>query len=80
MQIFLSKTPQEKREQNPKLPYFRLVLPPKEEGGEWTEVGALWVTKSGKGYSGRLGEGWQLIKNDKTETTETTDPLSGIPF
>lgn len=54
--IFLQKTPAEKREENPKLPYFRLVLPPDEDGGEWVDIGALWKAKSGNGYSGSLGD------------------------
>lgn len=44
--------------ENDKLPYFELVLPPEQDGGEWITIGALWKLKSGKpGYSGMLQEG-----------------------
>jgi len=55
--LFLQKTPAEDREKNEKLPYFRLVLIPAEEGGEWTDLGAFWKAQSGNGYSGKLVEG-----------------------
>ena len=54
IRIFLAKND---LTENPKLPYFRLVLPPEEEGGKWTNIGALWKAKTGTGYSGNLEEG-----------------------
>lgn len=70
--IVLSKTPAERREENPKLPYFQLSLPPEEDGGEWTNIGALWKAKSGNGYSGQLDEGVTISveKNDGSEGKE----------
>lgn len=59
--IILQKTPKEDREKNPKLPYFKLVLPPEEDGGEWTDLGALWVAKSGNGYSGTLQDNVKIV-------------------
>lgn len=49
--------------ENPKLPYFQISIPPKEEGGKWTEVGAAWKAKSGKEgvYSIRLNENIQIV-------------------
>ena len=63
--IFLQKTPAEKREENPKLPYFKLVLPPEEDGGDWTDIGALWKAKSGNGYSGKLDDEVTISVNKK---------------
>ncbi len=57
IRLLLQKTDKKKMEENPKLPYFRLVLPPEEDGGEWVDVGAFWKAKSGDGYSGSLKEG-----------------------
>jgi hypothetical protein len=54
--LYLQKTPKEDREKNEKLPYFRLVLIPEEEGGEWLNIGAFWVAKNGNGYTGHLDE------------------------
>lgn len=39
---------------NDRLPYFELVLPPEVEGDKWITIGALWKSKSGKGYSGKI--------------------------
>lgn len=55
--LFLQKTDKAKREENPKLPYFKLVQPPEQDGGEWIELGAFWHAKSGNGYSGQLNDG-----------------------
>lgn len=43
-----------------KMPYFRLVIPPEKEGGEWIDAGAFWKSKSGKGYNGRLSENVEI--------------------
>lgn len=55
--LFLQKTPKEEREANEKLPYFRLVQIPEEEGGDWLDIGAFWPAKSGNGYSGKVNDG-----------------------
>lgn len=55
--LFLSKTSANDRAKNDKLPYFRLVLIPEEEGGEWINLGAFWKAKSGNGYTGKTEEG-----------------------
>lgn len=74
--IILQKTPAEKREENPKLPYFRLVLPPEEEGGEWVDIGALWKAKTGNGYSGLLDESVTVsVKKKESEETKEYDKL-----
>ncbi len=59
MRIFLRKND---ISDNPKKPYFELVLPPAEGDpeGKWTKIGALWKAKSGNGYSGNLEEGITL--------------------
>lgn len=55
--LVLTKTKQEDRDRNDKLPYFKLSIPPTEEGGEWIDVAAFWKAKSGNGYSGKTSEG-----------------------
>jgi hypothetical protein len=49
-----------------KLPYFRLSLPPTQEGGEWKEIGAAWKSKNGKdgSYSLKLADGVRLVFDD----------------
>ena len=51
---------------NERLPYFRLVLPPEKEGGEWVDLGAFWKSKSGKGYSGKFAEGVSITLTKKS--------------
>jgi len=74
--IFLQKTPKEDREKNEKLPYFKMVLIPEKEGGEWEELGAFWPSKNGTGYSGKLQDGVKLDTNSvvpyKAPTGEDT--------
>lgn len=55
--LFLQKTPKEERDANEKLPYFRLVVIPENEGDEWLNIGAFWPAKSGNGYSGKVDDG-----------------------
>lgn len=69
--VILQKTPKEKMEENPKLPYFRMVLPPKEEGGEWIDIGAFWKAKSGNGYSGKISDNAELILKQTQEQQAT---------
>jgi len=57
MRLFLQKTPKEERDANERLPYFKLVVIPEEEGGEWLTIGAFWAAKSGNGYSGKTDDG-----------------------
>lgn len=56
--LFLRKTSAEDLEENPKRPYFTLVLPPEGEDGEgeWVTIGAFWKAKSGKGYTGQFND------------------------
>lgn len=46
-------------------PTFELCIPPQEEGGDWSAIGALWPSKSGKAYSGKIKtavpEGVQVV-------------------
>lgn len=42
-------------------PDFRLKLIPEGDGAEFVEIGALWKTKSEKGYSGKLNENVKLF-------------------
>ena len=54
--------------QNEKLPYFTLFMV--EDGadgsdkGEFTEVGALWKSKSGNGYSGMTSNGIDITMDE----------------
>lgn len=77
VRIFLQKND---LTENAKLPYFNLVLIPEEEGGEWVKIGALWKSKSGKGYNGQLNEGVVLdaskmveFKKEKAAQAEKAD-------
>lgn len=80
MKLFLSKNLKAVEELNKKgetrLPYFRLVVPPEQEGGEWKEVGAFWKAKSGNGYSGKLTDNVKISfkENDEEFTPEN------VPF
>lgn len=76
MRLILQKTPKERREENPKLPYFRLVLPPEEDGGEWVDIGAFWPAKTGNGYSGQLNEG--ITINNAPEPKKNAEDTTGL--
>lgn len=68
--LFLRKTDKSKLEENPKLPYFTLVVPPEDEEdakGEWQEVGALWKAKSGNGYSGKVNDGVEIVFSEESK-------------
>lgn len=74
--LFLRKTDKKKMEENPRLPYFTLVVPPEEggEGEEWAEVGALWKAKSGNGYSGKVNDDVTIVfKAKKAPSREKVD-------
>lgn len=80
MNIYLQKNL--KRTEENKQPYFRLVLPPAEEGGKWTEIGALWKAKTGTGYSGKLSPGVEitvLAEPEKKPYTEGVN-MDDVPF
>lgn len=65
--IFLRKNDLSKNE---RLPYFTLFLLPPEDaapGTEWPEIGALWKSKSGKGYTGKLVDA-ASIEIDESKT------------
>lgn len=68
MKLFLQKNT--KRTEENKQPYFRLVVPPETDGGEWKDIGAFWKAKSGNGYSGKLNEGVAIIF-EKAPATDT---------
>ena len=63
--LFLSRQDRniEKNKENgdERLPYFKLSMPPEQDGGEWKEVAALWKSKSGVGYNAKLAEGVTII-------------------
>ncbi len=46
-----------------KIPYFRLVLPPAEDGGAWIDLGAFWLKeKNGKKYySGSIDKKYRVV-------------------
>ncbi len=73
--IFLQKQDknieQNKTNGNERLPYFRLVLAPEKEGGEWKELGAFWKAKSGKGYSGNFAKNVHITIDEKTTDVST---------
>ena len=72
--IFLQRTPDEKMMENPNLPYFRLVLPPEQDGGEWVDIGALWPARSGNGYSGKLDDGVLIDTSMKNPRPQPAQP------
>lgn len=47
-----------------KLPYLNIVLPPEEQGGDWTTVGAAWMNEKKTGFNVRLTDGWELKKKE----------------
>lgn len=49
------------------------MLPPEEDGGEWTDLGALWVAKSGNGYSGMLQDNIKVVVEAPNNTNQSTD-------
>lgn len=59
--LVLRKTPPEEMATNPKLPYFKLSVPPEQDGDRWIDVGVLWKSKSGNGYSGNVQEGITIV-------------------
>lgn len=73
--LYLRKTDKDKLEKNPKLPYFKLVLPPEGDGeGDWEEVGAFWKAKTGNGYSGKTQEGVVItITKSKNDNAKEAD-------
>lgn len=66
MKLFLQKN--EKRTEENKQPYFRLVLPPEQEGGKWITIGAFWKSKNGNGYTGKLDDKIARLLVDDRET------------
>ena len=65
---------------NPKLPYFTLCIIPEgeEPDAEWKQIGALWKSKSGNGYTGESSEGVVIDTTNlkswkKDEEKEVTD-------
>jgi hypothetical protein len=80
VRLVLSRTPEDRRKENPKLPYFELSLPPENDGGEWRKVGAFWKAKSGAEgkYSGFLNEGIELnlegeVQYDKSKKRDDAE-------
>lgn len=59
-------------EENPRLPYFTLVVPPEgDDEGDWQEVGALWKAKSGNGYSGSVKDGVEIVFEEAKKKPES---------
>lgn len=76
--LYLRKTDPKKMQENPKLPYFTLVLPPEEDSNEdWKEVGALWKAKTGNGYSGKTSKG-VVISVTEDEDEKPEDPVEEL--
>jgi hypothetical protein len=40
-----------------RLPYFKLTLPPQQEGGEWVELGVAWKGKKEGSYGFKFAKG-----------------------
>jgi hypothetical protein len=77
--IYLRKTSKEDLEENPKRPYFTLVLPPEkddetgEDQGEWVTIGALWKAKTGNGYTGTLQEEVNIKVGPRKKTNKDSE-------
>lgn len=54
--LFLRKN----QSSNPKAPEYKLSLMPAEKGGEWVDVCGLWLSESGKGWSGRVEDAVEI--------------------
>lgn len=80
MRLFLQKQEKNieknKAENNERLPYFRLVVPPEEGQTEWKEVAAFW--KGAKGYSGKIVEGVTISFIKKELTADEKEKLAAI--
>ncbi len=50
-----------------KLPYFKISLPPQEEGGEWTEIGVAWKGKKEGAYGFKFTENVKVIVDKKEQ-------------
>jgi len=50
-----------------KLPYLRMALPPEQEGGDWVDIGAAWMTDSKKGFNVKLNEGFSIEYKETPE-------------
>lgn len=59
-------------------PYFYLRLIPEQEGGDWVNLGALWKSKSGKGYSGTLEEGITVSIPESTLSDEDKKTIKKV--
>jgi hypothetical protein len=64
---FVSKNTRKEKDIHPD---FILSQVPEEQGGKWIEVGALWKSKSGKGYNLKFGSNVTI----KVEAKEFTKP------
>jgi hypothetical protein len=64
--------------ENPKRPYFTLVLVPEgdDPDQEWTEIGALWKAKTGNGYSGKFKDEVLVIVQPTVATASAQEPIS----
>jgi hypothetical protein len=64
--IWLNMKRNPKAIENPKQPYFKLSLPPQEEGGEWQEIGVAWKSKTTEGsYGFKFADNVQVIITPK---------------
>jgi hypothetical protein len=73
--IWLNMSRNPKAIENPKLPYFKLSLPPQTEGGEWTEIGVAWKGKKDGNYGFKFSEGITVTFTKKEEVKKEEVPF-----
>lgn len=75
MQIVVSRN--RKYVDGGKQPYFRISTPPEQEGGEWKEIGALWLKVRPNGekyYTGSFKKNVHVqITDAEGESVESVD-------
>lgn len=50
-----------------KLPYLQIAIPPEEQGGQWTTVGAAWMNEKKTGFNVRMSDGWEVVKKEPSQ-------------
>lgn len=76
--IYLAKNKFKKEDKHPDLRLFR-IHDDKEGAEKFQDIGALWKSKDGKGYSGNL-ESEKLIEAAFEAPADPVDDGTGIPF
>lgn len=81
MRIYFSRNDknveQNKKNGDDKLPYFNFSIPPEQDGGIWTQLGAAWRSKSGKGYSFKFDKKFAVLEQYIQDILDKVIPVDG---